>query len=176
MHTITDPHAKLSSGLLLFAGKRLLLLKRSSESGNGGTWGIPGGQRASTEASYAAALRESTEEMGAVPPHAIVAEIAIQRGARRYELFACKSRKRIRKEWTPVLNHEHVDYRWSTLEWCLEHREQLHPVLRLLLKDSGGAAWLKRVFNMPRPDVMSGGRRASDFSPHDTPAKRGKTR
>ena len=162
--TITDSNAKLSSGLLLFAGRKLLLLKRAPDAGNGGTWGLPGGQRSSAEASYAAALRESIEEMGEVPPHAVVAELAIHRGSRRYELFACKTRKRVRTAWCPRLNHEHVDYRWANFAWCLDNLKRLHPVLRILLQDSEGQKWLQSVFAQPRPKAMDGGRRASDHT------------
>lgn len=178
MLTITDTNAKLSSGLLLFAGKRLLLLKRAPNSGNGGSWGIPGGQRSSKEASYTAAIREATEEMGDVPKHGVVAELAIQRGPRRYELFACKARKRTRTRWSPDLNHEHVNYRWVDFDWCLKNMHRLHPVLSLLLKDSTGVDWLERAFAMPRPKTMEGGRRASDYdvnAPQESTDKNPKT-
>jgi 8-oxo-dGTP pyrophosphatase MutT (NUDIX family) len=169
MHTITDPETKLSSGFLLFSGKRLLLLKRAEKSGNGGTWGVPGGKRDPDEASYAAALREAKEELGKVPKHAVVGQLGIQRINRRFEMFAIRSRKRIRQEWKPTLNHEHDDFRWATLEWCQTNQDKLHPVVKLLLEDSEGSDWLEAMFDTKCPKKLGGALRATDY---DTKAKR----
>ena len=164
MKTITDAATKLSSGLLVFSGSHLLLLKRSKSSGNQGTWGVPGGQRLKAEPSYLGAMREAEEELSSVPRHAIVGEIAIHRGARRYELFACKTRKRIRRKWVPTLNAEHVAYRWVDLKWCLKHQDKLHPVLGLLIEDPAGLAWLRAAFQRVRPRRLLGARRTTDFT------------
>lgn len=72
-----------AAGLLLHAGpadraaggQRVLLQHRAAWSHNGGTWGIPGGARASGETALAAALREAAEEAG-VPGDAVRPERA----------------------------------------------------------------------------------------------------
>lgn len=56
-----------AAGLLLRVGERVLVQHRATWSHEGGTWAVPGGARASTEDTVAAALREATEEAG-VPP------------------------------------------------------------------------------------------------------------
>jgi 8-oxo-dGTP pyrophosphatase MutT (NUDIX family) len=163
MKSITAPEIKLSSWFLFFSGKRQLLLKRSPSCGNGDTWGVPGGQRRGSEASYAAAIREAEEELGTVPKHGVISALAIHRGARRYEVFACKTQKKIRRQWSPTLNHEHVGFRWARLEWCVRHVADLHPVLALIIEDSEGRRWLEQAFVAPQSGVFEGGRRATDF-------------
>jgi len=56
-----------AAGLLAVDAGRVLLQHRVSWSHFGGTWGLPGGARASDEGAVAGALRESAEE-AAVPP------------------------------------------------------------------------------------------------------------
>ncbi len=163
MLTVVVGARKRSAGLLILSGKRVLLLKRSAGSRNPGRWGLPGGQRDGPEGAYANALRESREELGAVPPHLLVGEAAVQRGARRYELFACRSSRAVRETWRPVLDHEHDAWRWATRKWCLQHPEALHPVLRTLLDDPDGRLWFRRVLGQEhRLRRLPGGRRSSD--------------
>ena len=154
---------KLSSGFLLFSGKKLLLLERAKDAGNGGTWGIPGGQRTGDEASYAGALREAEEEMGEMPAHAIIGHVKVERPGRLYELFAVRGRKRIKKDWQPDLNEEHDSYKWVNLDWCIAHQDSLHPVLEMLVDDPEQLAWLETMFTTPQPDKFDGARRATDF-------------
>ncbi|TDE03420.1 NUDIX domain-containing protein [Jiangella asiatica] len=68
-----------AAGLLLVDGhpvdddgvvRRVLLQHRAHWSHHGGTWGVPGGARASTETALEAALREAAEE-AAIPPDAV---------------------------------------------------------------------------------------------------------
>ena len=146
MRTIQCQGAKVSSGLLILSGRRLLLLKRAPHTGNGGTWGLPGGRLDNQEAAYAAAFREATEEMSSVPPHGLVGELAIQRAHRRYEIFAGRTPKKTQRIWVPKLNSEHVAHTWATQKWCRENRPRLHPILEVLLTDSDGRQWLKAMF------------------------------
>lgn len=162
MLTIVVDPKKRSAGFLVLSGRRLLLLKRSRRSGNGGTWGLPGGQMDPRESIYAAALRESIEELQGLPRHAVTGSAAVQRGARRYEVLACRTRKRARRTWTPRLNREHVDYRWVSLDWCRANRRRLHPVVRALVEDRAGRRWLRQMIEAATPKRMAGGRRATD--------------
>ncbi|MDP7034304.1 MAG: NUDIX hydrolase [Planctomycetota bacterium] len=147
MLTIANQKAKLSAGLLLFSGKRILLLKRASLSPNGDTWGLPGGQCHPHEPPFQAAFREAEEEIGAIPRNHLIGSVAVQRSHRRYEIFAIRAKKRTRKGWAPQLNQEHSSFRWVNYKWCLRHRDELHPVLRQIFKDESGIQW---VLNMRR--------------------------
>lgn len=162
MLTILIDPEKRSAGLLVVAGKRILLLRRSRRSGNGGTWGLPGGQLDRREPVYAAAVRESIEELAGLPRHAVVGHAAVQRRARRYEVLACRVPRDTRRAWAPTLNHEHDDWRWVTRSWCREHRHRLHPVVRALVDDPAGRRWLRDMVRCEEPAALPGGRRASD--------------
>ncbi len=145
MLTIANQKAKLSAGLLLFSGKRILLLKRVRLSPNGGTWGLPGGQCHPLESSFQTAVREAEEEIGDIPRNHLIGSVAVQRSHRRYEIFAVRTKKRMRKCWVPRLNQEHSSFRWVSFKWCLRHMDDLHPVLRQIFKDESGRQW---VLNM----------------------------
>lgn len=162
MLTILIDPEKRSAGLLVIAGKRVLLLRRARRAGNGGTWGLPGGQIDRDEAVYAAAARETREELAGLPRHALVGHAAVQRRARRYEVLACRVPRRTRESWQPSLNHEHVAWRWVTRRWCRAHRADLHPVVRALVDDAAGWRWLCEMVRGDEPRALPGGRRASD--------------
>lgn len=163
MFTVVTDARKRSAGLLLLSGKRVLVLQRAPGTTNAGTWGLPGGQREPSEAAYAAAVRESREELGHVPPHLLLGEAAVQRGARRYEVFAGRTARERRPHLRFKLNAEHDGWRWVSLKWCLRNERRLHPVLRALVTDDAGLRWLRRM--VERRDaggIQRGGRRASD--------------
>ncbi len=163
MFTIVTDARKHSAGLLLLSGKRLLVLERAPGTRNPGTWGLPGGQRNAGEAAYEAAVREANEEMGGAPPHLVVGEVAVQRSARRYEVFACRTPRDRRAHWRPRLDKEHIAWRWVSLKWCLRNKRRLHPVLRALVEDDAGLHWLSRMVERKTPARrLPGGRRASD--------------
>lgn len=137
-----------SAGLLIISGDRMLLLKRAKTTGNGGTWGLPGGRLDQSEARYAGACRESTEELRQVPKHVVADSICVargRRGRRRYDVFVCRARRKLVRAWKPTLNAEHLDYRWADLSWCRGHVDVLHPVVRALVEDRGHRQRLRRV-------------------------------
>ncbi len=163
MQTILLDQRKRSAGLLLLSGKRVLLLRRSRSVRNPNTWGLPGGQRIHSEPGYATALREATEEIGWAPPHRLVGAIAVQRGDRRYEIFAARSARRLRERWRPRLDAEHSDWRWVPWSWMETHQRELHPVMACLLAADQGAAWLRAlVRDSTAPGTTTGGRRRED--------------
>lgn len=131
------PHQppKRSAGLLFLSGRRLLLLRRSKTSNNAGLWGLPGGRRSPGESAAKAAWREAGEELRRVPTAEVVGRCQLERdrGRKRYDIFVCQAGKRARERYRPRLNHEHDRYQWVTLDWCLAHRHELHPVLAELL-------------------------------------------
>lgn len=59
-----------AAGFLFVSGNRMLLLRRDD-----GFWDLPGGGLETGEDPYSGAIREVTEELGAVPPHTITKEI-----------------------------------------------------------------------------------------------------
>jgi 8-oxo-dGTP pyrophosphatase MutT (NUDIX family) len=162
MLTVILDSSKRSAGLVLLSGRRVLLLKRSKAVRNSRRWGLPGGQLDAREQPYQAALREAREELVHVPPHRLVGEAAVQRGARRYELFAGRTSRGLRDTWEPSLNEEHTDWRWASLGWLREHRGALHPVLRALLDDPDGARWLTCVVRADEPHKLRHARRSTD--------------
>ncbi len=132
---------------MLLKNEKILILKRAKNTGNGGTWGLPGGRLDKGESLYDAAHRESTEEMRTVPKHGIVGSITIQRNHRPYSIFACRSQKKTLKGWRPELNHEHVDWRWVNLDWARSNHGKLHPVLRRLVTDKAGRRWMRQMLS-----------------------------
>ena len=59
LFTVDDPHR----------GRVVMLQKRSAFAHEGGTWSCAGGAADLGETAFEAALREASEEVGAVPPH-----------------------------------------------------------------------------------------------------------
>ena len=130
---------------------RILLLLRSATSGHPFTWGLSGGNldeaddaggdagrldhnrssssslsaSSSLSVSFAAALRETAEEIGAVPPSAateLANGTALARGGmvthrgkrlqKKYVVFAVKCDDEETSKWTPTLNDEHTAFGW----------------------------------------------------------------
>lgn len=56
-------------------GPRVMLQKRSAWAHEGGTWSVAGGAIDRDETPEAAALREASEEVGAIPAHRVVGEV-----------------------------------------------------------------------------------------------------
>ncbi len=132
---------KRSAGLLFLSGRRLLLLRRSESSNNAGLWGLPGGRLDAAETAAEAAWREAAEEMTRVPTADVVGRCQLlrrrdrDRRQKQYDVFVCVAGKCARERYKPGLNGEHDRHQWVTLDWCLAHRELLHPVLAELLFD-----------------------------------------
>lgn len=161
MQTIVVDAKKRSAGVLVMSGQRVLLLERGPEVRNAGLWDLPGGQQNRTESGYATAAREAVEELFELPEHRIVGAIAVQRGARRYEIFACRVRKRIRKTWAPTLDAEHTAFHWASLDWCRARLAGLHPVVRTLIEHEDGRRWLAQML-ATRARSYPGGQRSTD--------------
>lgn len=126
---------KRSAGLLLVSDGRLLVLERAPQMSNPLTWGVPGGQIGRDEAPFDAAIRESSEELGPLPPMVVVGQVRVERGVGSFDVYICRLSDAAREVWSPRLCDEHVRWRWSKLRWCLNRRRKLHPVLRALLDD-----------------------------------------
>ena len=110
------------AGLLLTTGEKVLLLLRSGEVEEPGTWGISGGavRRDSDTGDFqdlkSAALQEAREEMGRVPQHRMSGQWVYQEGRFRYTTFVGTVDPSVVDQWTPTLNWESDDYGWFTQE------------------------------------------------------------
>lgn len=111
------------SGLLLTTGSKILLLHRSPDVEEPGTWGIPGGAVPVDSETHAprhpldSALLEAKEEMGSVPPHRIVDQYVYSEASGfRYTTFIGKVAANIDHVWAPQFNWENTQHGWFTPE------------------------------------------------------------
>lgn len=90
-----------------------------------GTWGLPGGKIDAGETLIQAIERECSEEMGSMPEYIRLAPLekfTSADGGFVYHTFFCS----VDKEFTPVLNDEHVGWAWiSSGHWP----KPMHPGL-----------------------------------------------
>lgn len=115
----------VAAGLLLFREDgRLLLLRRSPELADGGTWSVPGGALEPGEEPLEAALREAREEMGSVPGAGEIGRHRADMGRYVYWTFAAIADEDEVSDWEPRLNWENVDWGWFDPS---EMPEPLHP-------------------------------------------------
>jgi len=108
---------KSGSGILLVSieDQTALLLKRSNNVQEPGTWGIPGGAVGEGEGRLESAMRESIEELGSLPrleDH--IDTITYNKGDFTYETFVYNVSLEEKNKWTPTikLNWENDEYRW----------------------------------------------------------------
>ena len=128
-----------------------LLLKRAPTSGNGNTWGLPGGNSDPGETDlWETAMREAGEEMGDMTGSELhrLATVLTKRGKRdekHYTVYVVEMPAW--EEYTPVLNEEHTAWEWVGLEELLAGKgwgkkdRKLHPVVQIVLGEYG--AFLK---------------------------------
>lgn len=118
----------------------VLLLRRSSTSGNANTLGLPGGNADPEDADLmATAVREAQEEMGApLPPFTVLAPPMLTRRGKRlqkhFTVFLAAMAPEVRASWTPTLNDEHTGYEWMPLS-VASGRTDLHPVVARVLQE-----------------------------------------
>ena len=122
------------------ATAEILLLKRSATSGNPLSWGLPGGNLDETDESLLfTAQRESLEEMAKLPErYEVIKEVTTRRGKRMqkwYRVFVARVSKQDREHFQPILNDEHIEYKWVEVSKLSELG--LHPVVQLLFSSAG---------------------------------------
>ena len=162
MLSLVTSDVRQSAGILLLNGEKALVVKRSKRSRNPGRWGLPGGRLEENETWYHAATRESVEELNSLPAHGIVGSMTLHRARRVYAIFACRSRKKILRKWSPNLNHEHEDWRWASYKWIRHHPDVLHPVLKNVITNKTGRHWLRKMMTETSVADLTGGRRETD--------------
>lgn len=115
----------------------VLLLERSNESNNGGTWSIPGGNFDDTldETLYDTAIREALEELGSVPDlAAVLGSIVVDWGEDDLNEFTVYFVETTANKgaWRAELNEEHTDSAWFALRDLSDLDIELHPVVEQL--------------------------------------------
>ena len=130
MDSVVEKSAPVrAAGLALVTNEgRALFLKRSDDGDHAGEWCFPGGKIESGETAETAAIRETFEEAGVkLNPTDERAEVCriINSGVDFTTFF-----QRMDGEFEPKLDHEHIGYRWASLE---EPPEPLHPGVRASL-------------------------------------------
>lgn len=106
-----------AAGIICWAGHTILLLKRSEDSVNGGTWGLPAGKIESGEMPMECVIRELREET----QHELHAQPKLLSEEYDFALFEAKTGM-----FQAVLNEEHTDFMWADLE---NLPSPLHPHL-----------------------------------------------
>lgn len=136
-HSSALRRMKVSCGVAFVTAEptlRILLLKRAAHVGNALTWGLPGGQREPSEKSrplFATAQRECMEEIG-LSPASHTGAFSVQRpGSKVYHVFCIPVTMATSDIHVELLDGEHVDYAWVSLE--APEVQPLHPVVDALL-------------------------------------------
>jgi 8-oxo-dGTP pyrophosphatase MutT (NUDIX family) len=110
------------AGLILTTGQRVLLLLRSGEVEQPGTWGIAGGavrvdsNTGRPQDLKRAALQEAKEELGTVPIFRSIGQWVYHDGDFTYTNFVGRVSEQVAESWRPSLNWENDDYGWFTME------------------------------------------------------------
>jgi 8-oxo-dGTP pyrophosphatase MutT (NUDIX family) len=115
-------HPKIeASGCHFVLGQRQLFLKRQSSILDGGTWGVPGGKLEKGESPKQAVMREVREETGIdLQPDSIQFLRTVY--VRYPEMDFIYHMFQVALDDLPQVTidpHEHVDFRWMTLDEAL---------------------------------------------------------
>jgi 8-oxo-dGTP diphosphatase len=114
------------AGLIILRDDKVLLLLRSGEVDNPGTWNIPMGAIELGELAWQAAIRETKEECGSVPSDIITHEDKIQ-----FNGFLAYVVRTNDQKWKPQINDESSDYQWFDFD---NLPEPLHPATEGVLE------------------------------------------
>jgi len=130
------------AGLLVTDGRRMLLLRRSWDSEQPETWGIPGGavpvdeETGHPRSPRSTAIAEAREEMSHLPAGIRIDEEplavykAMDGSGFRYTTFLARCKPEAANRFSPTLNDEHDDWGWFEMEDALDL--DLHPGVRWL--------------------------------------------
>jgi 8-oxo-dGTP pyrophosphatase MutT (NUDIX family) len=115
-----------AAGVLFRAGGRVLLLHRTGEGDQEGSWAFPGGKVEEGETAKSAALRECFEETEYIVKDPIALFARRQAEGVDYTTFQV----RLGAPFAPDLNEEHDDYRWAEEG---DYPSPLHPGAAVVL-------------------------------------------
>ena len=128
---------RVGAGVLFSDGTRILLVKRSKAVDHPGTWVIPGGASLPDENVSATAFRETQEEVGQVPAHAVLDWYVLESPfdesqPPQFTTFVAHVDPAVADGFLAELDHECVAWGW------FDHEEieqlSLHPGLKILLE------------------------------------------
>lgn len=117
---MTERNLKVGAGILFFCtdDNSMLLLKRSQEASQPGTWNVPGGNVEPGEKLSEAAYRETAEETGSVPEGRAI-EMIMTKGSSddydwKYAIFVVELSLDAKNTWEPTiaLDHENQTHEW----------------------------------------------------------------
>jgi len=121
--TETGRWGNQGSGCLFTTGDRILLLRRSMDVEEPGTWGLPGGaipeEAGQPMDPLKSAINEAREELSAVPPHQVVDQVVYREQGFRYTTFIC-SVDESAQDLEFRMNWENDDWRWVGREELAE--------------------------------------------------------
>lgn len=115
----------MGAGIMFVCEGNALLLRRAPDPHDewSGCWNFPGGSSEMGESPLQTAVREVSEEIGAVPSYKIWDHVCVP----GYTLFIAQ----VFRPFTPSLNREHTHARWVPLSEILSY--PLHIKDRLAL-------------------------------------------
>ena len=130
---------RAGAGVLLTTGQRVLVLLRSNEVTEPGTWNLAGGAVDPGEDPLTAGLRELEEETGLEiePDDARVVGSTVWQSpgsSFRYTTSVVRVPERMAKRRVR-LNWENDEALWVDAAWLESHRSELHPGLRAVLPE-----------------------------------------
>lgn len=127
-----------AAGIMFFSGGKVLLLLRSSEVNEPGTWGISGGALHAGDKTFEGAVRETVEELGTLPEHEVFGDVKFHgRGGFVFTTFLARVAPEVAATWEPDLNWENDDAQWfpvdelpeGDLHFGVEHVRRERPDL-----------------------------------------------
>lgn len=115
---VGDNWGSQASGILFKHDNKVLLLYRSGWVMDPYTWGVPGGavpvdSDGNPMDVKESALKETEEEIGGIPSYSDTGKKTVkQKGSFKYTTFLFE----VEEEFDPLLNNEHTDYGWFSIE------------------------------------------------------------
>lgn len=113
-----------------------LLVMRSQDVMDPGVLGIPGGRVEEGEDALQGAIAESTEELGPLPPFAIMDQDVYRSGEFTYTTFLAHMGGKAASQWRPELNWENDAWVWvdpNDSEFLRLSHEDVHPNVRRVI-------------------------------------------
>lgn len=126
-----------AAGVMFTDGTRILLLKRSRDVDHPGTWVIPGGACEGSEEPSATAYRETKEEVGHVPAHAVIDWYVLETpfddsAPPQFTTFIAHVDPSIVDGFLAELDQESTGWGWFDHEGV--EQLELHPGVQILLE------------------------------------------
>lgn len=108
-----------------------LLIRRSPNVSEPGTWGISGGNLKNDESFARGAIRETLEELGSIPRGRVIEALKNRGAGWKYTIFVADIPWKQKKIWSPriQLNHESDQFKWFPLN---ELPSNLHSVIAVI--------------------------------------------